>query len=315
MLENLIFSINTALPIFLVMLIGWGLKYKRIINDSFIQTANTLVFYVALPIKLFYDVSQSTLFEAFDIRLILFLTGAMTGGAAVAWIIGKKIVKDPAQLGAFVHGAFRGNFLYIGFSLMENITGSIGTKTPIAVAFMVPLINTLAVIILIAARTEGSRRGYIRNTVAAIMRNPLILAIGAGVMVSFLPWKTPVAITRTMSYISSLTTPLALIAIGASFVLKESIRNLKPALFASGIKLILLPLVTVWLAMLAGFSGEDIILVYILFGVPTATTSYIMTSAMQGDRELAANIIMITTALSVFTMTAFVFVFKTMGII
>ncbi|MDW7670118.1 MAG: AEC family transporter [Bacillota bacterium] len=315
MLENLIFSINTALPIFLVMLIGWGLKYKRIINDSFIQTANTLVFYVALPIKLFYDVSQSTLIEAFDIRLILFLTGAMTGGAAIAWIIGKKIVQDPAQLGAFVHGAFRGNFLYIGFSLMENITGSIGTKTPIAVAFMVPLFNILAVVILTAARTEDRRRGYVRKAATAIIRNPLILAIMAGAVVSFLPLEIPLVMTRAMSHISSLTTPLALIAIGASFVLKESIRNLKPVLFASGIKLILLPLATVWLALLAGFSGEDIILVYILFGVPTSTASYIMTAAMQGDGELAANIIMITTALSVFTMTAFVFAFKTMGII
>jgi predicted permease len=315
MLENLIFSINTALPIFLVMLIGWGLKYKRIINDSFIQTANTLVFFVALPIKLFYDVSQSTLVEAFDIRLILFLAGAMTGGAAVAWIIGKKIVQDPAQLGAFVHGAFRGNFLYIGFSLMENITGSIGTKTPIAVAFMVPLFNILAVVILTAARTEDRRRGYVRKAATAIIRNPLILAIMAGALVSFLPLEIPLVMTRAMSHISSLTTPLALIAIGASFVLKESIRCLKPVLFASGIKLVLLPLVTVWLALLAGFSGEDIILVYILFGVPTSTASYIMTAAMQGDRELAANIIMITTALSVVTMTAFVFAFKTIGII
>lgn len=318
MLDNLIFSVNTALPIFLVMLMGWALKRKKVLHDTFIQTANTLVFYVALPIKLFQDVAGTTFTEAFDTGLVLFLVVATIVSIPVIWLIGRLIIRDPQKLGAFVHGGFRGNFLYIGFSLMENITGSIGPKAPIAIAFIIPLYNALAVIILAisnAGSGGGSRRHQVRHLMAGILRNPLIMAIGAGFIASALALPLPLAATRTMNYLNALTSPLALIAIGASFQISAALKNLQPALVASGVKLVLLPLVTVSLAIMLGYTGKDVILVYILFGVPTATTSYIMTAAMGGDQELASSIIMMTTVLSVLTMTAFVFAFRSLGII
>ncbi|SMP61957.1 AEC family transporter [Anoxynatronum buryatiense] len=318
MLDNLIFSINTALPIFLVMLMGWGLKRKQILNDTFIQTANTLVFYVALPIKLFQDVAGTTFTEAFDTGLVLFLVLATIISIPCIWLIGRFIIREPQKLGAFVHGGFRGNFLYIGFSLLENITGSIGPKAPIAIAFIIPLYNALAVMILAlanAGQDKGNRRHQVRHLVAGILRNPLIIAIGAGFVASALSLPLPLVATRTMNYFNALTSPLALIAIGASFQMGAALKNLQPALVASGVKLVLLPLVTVSLAVMLGYTGSDVILVYILFGVPTATTSYIMTAAMGGDKELASSIIMMTTALSVLTMTAFVFAFRSFGII
>lgn len=315
MADNLIFSINTALPIFLVLLIGWALKTNKIIDDSFTQTANTLVFYIALPIKLFYDVSRTAFSETFDTALILFLIVITLGSVVISWVIGRICIKDPAQFGAFVHGCFRGNFLYIGFSLMENITGGIGPKAPIAAAFVIPMYNILAVVILTYAGPSTNPQKRVSNTLKSIFRNPLILAIGAGVAASLLSLEMPLFATRTMSYFSALTTPLALIAIGASFTFRESLHSVKPALLASGVKLILLPFFAVSLAWLAGFRGHDVVLVYILVGVPTATTSYIMTAAMKGDKDLASSIIMISTAFSVVTMTAFVFAFKSFGII
>jgi hypothetical protein len=64
-----------------------------------------------------------------------------------------------------------------------------------------------------------------------------------------------------------------------------------------------------------GFGNSDILLLFVLFGVPTATTSYIMAAMMGGDDILASNIVMLTTLISVFSMTAFIFVFKSTGMI
>lgn len=315
MINNLVFSMNTALPIFLVMLVGFGLKKGGIIDESFVKTANIFVFYVALPIKLFYDVSQTNFLEAFDGRLLSFLIAATLGGIVISWLMGKTVTKNPAQLGAFIHGCYRGNFIYIGFSLMENITGSLHPKVPIVAAVMVPLYNILGVMILSYTATAPNAVDRIRKTVVSIFRNPMVLSIGAGILASLVSLPIPLFLARTMGYFSALTTPLALVAIGASFVLGKSMTSLKPSLTASLMKLIILPMAAVMAAIYWGFQGDDLLLVYVLFGVPTATTSYIMTVALKGDSEMAANIIMITTALSVITMTIYVFVFKSMGII
>ncbi|MBN2221013.1 MAG: AEC family transporter, partial [Vallitaleaceae bacterium] len=106
-----------------------------------------------------------------------------------------------------------------------------------------------------------------------------------------------------------------LITIGASFSFGRLAKDIKPALLASFLKLILIPFLAVVLAMSLGFSNEDILIIYILFGVPSATVSYIMTAAMNGDKELASNIIMMTTLLANFSLTGFIFAFRTLGIV
>ncbi len=104
---------------------------------------------------------------------------------------------------------------------------------------------------------------------------------------------------RTIEYFASIATPLALIVIGASFNFRHTIENLPPALIASTIKLIVLPLISVVSAVAIGYTGEDVLLIYVLTGVPTATVSFIMAASMDADQDLASNIIMISTLLSV----------------
>lgn len=315
MLENFIFSVNSALPIFFVMLAGYLLRKKGLIDGGFVKQANTLVFYVALPVKLFSDVFHTSFDEYFDMRFLLFIVLGTVLSAFGAWVIARVFVKDPLKTGAFVQGAFRGNFLYIGLSLMENITGSIGVKAPLAIAFIIPLYNILAVIILSLTNTSRKSKVNIRSILKNIASNPMIIAVVLGIIASKIGFIIPVVAERTMGYFVVLATPLALITIGASFKLENSAKNMKATLLASFLKLIIIPTVAVFGAVAMGFNNQDILLVFVLFGVPTATVSYVMTVAMNGDQDLASNIIMMTTLLSNFTLTLFIFLFKTLGYI
>ena len=315
MTENLFFSLGTALPIFLMMTAGWGLKQTGMIDDSFTAKANNLIFYVALPIKLFSDVSHTSFLEAFDATFILFLIGIMVMGFALSVLVGKLVINNTAQLGAFVQGSFRGNFLYIGYSLMENITGTIGPKVPMVAAFVVPAYNILSVLALSLSGSEMNPQNRWRNIWLGILRNPIILGITAGALFSLLPVEMPLFVDRTMGYFSALTMPMALLMIGASFRVTNAMKALPLALLSTSIKLVIFPMAAVLLALSVGYRGEEVVLTFVLYGVPTATTSYIMAVAMKNDHELTASIIMITTALSIITMTAFIFAFRTTGII
>jgi predicted permease len=315
MIDNFIFSLSSALPIFLVMAIGYGLKMKGIITDEFVKKANAIVFYVALPVKLFSDVFYSPLDAFADYRFIAFVVVGTLITIVVAWGVGYLAIKDRRQLGAFVQGAYRGNFLYIGLSLMENVMGRIGAKAPLAIALIVPLYNVSAVVIL--SVLSGSRETKIdyKGILKGILTNPMIIAVVLGMLGSTLNVELPIILERTVGYFEVLATPLALLTIGGSFKLGKLSKNLGPALIASFLKLILFPAIAVYTAVKMGFSSEDTMLLYIVFGVPTATISYVMTVVMKGDSDLASNIIMTTTLLANLSMTLFVFVMKSLGII
>ena len=53
MLENLLFSLNSTLPLFFLMLLGYVLHRTGFLSDAFVAGANKFVFYAALPVQLF----------------------------------------------------------------------------------------------------------------------------------------------------------------------------------------------------------------------------------------------------------------------
>ncbi|MBE0450816.1 MAG: AEC family transporter [Clostridia bacterium] len=313
MIDNFLFSLSSALPIFFVMIIGYYLKRRTIITEEFVKAANLFVFNVALPVKIFSDVYRSSFDEYFDIGFVLFIIVGIVVSVIISWITGAFLVKDKSKLGAFIQGSFRGNFLYIGLSLMENVTGSIGLKAPLVIALIIPLYNILAIVVLSFLEVGRKSGVEFKDIVKNIIGNPMIIAVALGMVVSQFDLHLPLIMTRTMSYFEVVATPLALIAIGASFKFGNMRGNLKTALLASSLKLIVLPSVAVIAAIALGFGNEDIFLIYILFGVPTATISYVVTVVMKGDHDLASNIIMVSTLLSNISMTLYVFIFKTLG--
>ena len=313
MIDNFLFSLSSALPIFFVMIIGYYLKRRAIINDQFVKAANMLVFNVALPVKIFSDVYSTSFEEYFDIRFVMFIIIGTIVSVMISWVTGALLIKDRNKLGAFIQGSFRGNFLYIGLSLMENVTGSIGLKAPLVIALIIPLYNILAIVVLSFLEVDRKSGVELGGIVKNITRNPMIIAVAMGMLVSSFGLDLPLIMTRTMSYFEVVATPLALIAIGASFKFGNMKGNLRTALLASSLKLVVLPAVAVISAIAMGFGNEDVFLIYILFGVPTATISYVVTVVMKGDHDLASNIIMVSTLLSNVSMTLYVFIFKTMG--
>ena len=68
LLENLLFSLNMSLPLFIVMGLGCILTHKGFFTENYIAHTTNLVYYVLLPGKMFLDIATSDLSTAFDIR-------------------------------------------------------------------------------------------------------------------------------------------------------------------------------------------------------------------------------------------------------
>ncbi len=315
MLDNFIFSLSVALPIFLIMLSGFILKKKNIIKQDFINAANFIVFYIALPLKLFNSVSQSSVADNFDLRFITFAIIGTILSVIIIYFYSKFIIKEETKVGAFIHGTFRGNFVYVGFSLIENVTGAIGPLASLVVAFVVPVYNVLAVLILVLTNPDNKAKNQFKNALKNIITNPFIIAIAFGIIASLINFRFPPLLQNTANYFDVLATPLALLTIGATFRVDKLFVDIKPAAAATFFKLIVNPALAVMAAFAFGLGNQEIFLIYVLFGVPTSISSAIITAAMGGDENLAASIVMMTTLGSVLSLTLFVFIFRAMGIV
>ncbi|MBO5069678.1 MAG: AEC family transporter [Roseburia sp.] len=316
-MENFIYSINVTLPIFLVMVIGYILKQIGMLNDDFVTVANRFNFKVTLPFMLFRDISGVDIRAVFDLKYVLFCALVSTACFWLIWGGTKLFLKDKSMRGAFVQASFRSSAAVMGLAFIENIYGS-SAMGPLMIVGAVPLYNIFSVIVLTfegAHAGEENKSEKIKLACINIIKNPIILGILAGLLVALLGIDFPVIVDKTVNSVAQMATPLALITIGAGFEGRKAVAKMKPTIAASMIKLVIQPLIFLPLAVWMGFNGEKIIGILIMLAAPTTPSCYIMAKNMDNDGVLTASVVVMTTLLSAFTLTGWIFVLKTVGLI
>ncbi|MBR1736138.1 MAG: AEC family transporter [Firmicutes bacterium] len=319
MFNSFLFSLNSVLPIFIVIAFGYFLKSKNYLDDDTVTKINKISFKFCISTLLFNDVYTADMKSVFDVRLVMYAFISTLVIFFVLWGISALFIKEKKALGAFVQGCFRGNYAVIGIPLITSILGQgAASKAASVTIFVIPLYNILAVIILtVTSQEKTNNKGSAVTVAKNIAKNPLIIGILLGFILSFFEIRLPEFAESSIGYIAKLAAPLALIAIGGRIDMKKMKDSFLLAATACFVKLVLIPCVFLMIAYYAlGITQSDnMIVLYVLYACPSAINSAIMAEAMGSDGKLAANIVLLTTLLSVFTFTAGVTLFRMLGIV
>lgn len=312
-MDNLILSLNIVMPLFICMAVGYFLRQIKMVDEKILNAINKLCFKVFLPLYLMENVYTTDLQAAFDPWLILFSLGGLLVIFLLLVLIIPRIEKDNTRRGVVVQGIFRSNFALFGLPLAISLCGegNIG-PTSLLIGILVPLYNVLAVIAL-----EGFRGGKpnVKKMVKGIVTNPLILATLLGVVLNLLHIDLPYILDKSVSDLGKIATPLSLVALGGTFTFEKVRKYLKQLTIVVTGKLIIIPVIMMSLAVLLGFRKEDLVPIMIMFAAPTAVSSFPMAQQMDGDAELAAQIIVFTSAIAIFTIFVWIFLLKQFGFI
>jgi len=314
-MQPFIETVTIVLPIFLVIALGTLLKQLKLFDESFLQQTNRLVYVVFLPLLLFYKIGTADFSSNFNVSLVIGSALAIAMGFALSWFYtGKR--RDPAAIrGSFCQGSFRGNLAYIGLAICLNAYGEEGlTKAGILMGFLVPVLNLFAILALLLPHQEEAK-GKTAHLMAQTLLNPLIIASFLGIIWSFFKLPLPLIVARSFEITTGLALPLALLAIGGGFSFVRLKGDLKLAISASTIKLLLLPLLAFLLLTSLGVAGEDLGIGILIAATPAATATYIMAQQMKGDAELAGSIVMFSTLASAFSYTIILLLFKSTGLL
>lgn len=317
-MENLIYSLNATVPVFLVIVLGYILKHIGMLNEEFVRVANKFNFTVTLPALLFRDISSANIREMFDGKYVLFCAVVTTISFAGVWVSAKLCLKDKTMVGAFVQASFRSSAAVLGIAFIQNMYGNSG-MAPLMIIGTVPLYNIYSVIVLTfeAAETENAetRRdtSKIRAAALNILKNPIILAIAAGLLVSLAGIEFGTIVDKTVANLASMASPLALIAIGAGFEGRKALAKIRPTIAASFLKLVGFAAVFLPIAAALGFREEKLMALIVMLASPTTPSCYIMAKNMNNDGTLTSSIVVLTTLLSAFTLTAWIYIMKSIG--
>lgn len=286
-MDQLLFSLNATIPVFLTMVIGYLLKVFHIVDEPFIKTLNSFNFKITLPVLLFKDIAGSDFYSVWDTRYVLYCFAVTFLCIAAIWIIAGIFYRDKAHLGELVQASYRSSAAVLGIAFIQNIYGNSG-MAPLMIIGTVPLYNIAAVLILSftgpkASETEtasglGSRldKAALKKSVKGVLTNPIIIGIFLGMAASLCRISFPVMISKTINNVASLASPLALIGLGAGFEGRKALKQLKPTAVASLIKLVVLPALFLPLAIKLGFTTEKLVGILVMLGSPTTPSCYIM---------------------------------------
>ncbi len=309
--QSLLFTLETTLPIFILVLLGLLLRRRNVIDDAFIATSSKLVFNITLPVLMFMAVARSDSGAGQHLPLIGFVLSAALLGALLSALWAGALMLSVPQRGAFIQASFRSNLGIIGLALCINAYGEEGgVLGALLLAVITPVYNLLAVFFL-------TRQQQVRwlAQLRLILSNPLIIAIVLAVPFSALQWPLPEVALRVGNSLAAMTLPLALIGVGGSLSFAALRRGSAVVLHIVTLKLLVVPVIIAVAAWMCGFRGVELGVICLMFASPTAAAAFVMARSMGADAELTANAIALTTIGSVLTVSGFVYVLSLLPLV
>lgn len=316
-LKNLIFSLNATVPVFLMMVFGWFVHKIKLLDDNATAQINKFVFRALLPALLFMDLSTADFRAVWDGKFVAFCMCATLLSIGIA-VLYSLLFKDRAERGEIIQASYRSSAAVLGIAFVNNIYGH-STMAALMIVGTVPLYNVAAVTTLALTspdkdRSKGKKALFI-STAKSILTNPIILGIAVGMIWSLIGIPQPFILSKSVSYLGNMATPLSLIALGASFKFGEARDKLAPVLGTAFIKLIVFCCIFLPIAVKLGFRGEKLIAILVMLGSATTGSCFVMAKNLGHRGVITAFAVMLTTLLSAFTLTGWLFVLRTLGYI
>ena len=315
-LDDLRFSLNATVPVFMMMIFGWFCKRIGLLDDHTPAVLNKFVFRTTLPALLFADLSNADFSSVWDGKFVLFciIVTLLSVGAAVLYSL---LHKDKAERGEIIQASYRSSAAVLGIAFVNNIYGQ-ATMAALMIIGTVPLYNIVAVTTLSLTSPDKSgkgRKSLLTDTLKGIATNPIILGIIIGMAWSLAGIHQPVILSKSVSYLANMATPLSLIALGASFRFGEAKEKLGVTAGIAFIKLVLFCAVFLPLAIHLGFRDEKLIAILVMLGSATTGSCFVMAKNFGHSGTITAFAVMLTTLCSSVTLTGWLFLLKTLSYI
>lgn len=290
--------LSITAPIYILIALGYVAARAQVLAPVELRGMGIFVLNFALPALLFQALSRHPAAQVFDPKYLLaYGLGSLivfAGGLALAKWRGQTLTASAVN----ALGMTMSNAGFVGYPLMVTV---IGERAALFMAQHMLIENLLILpLFLVLVESAGSRGKPLGETVRGIvwglLKNPMILAIAAGLAVSVGQWRVPMVVDKTTAMLAAASAPIALFIMGGRlFGLKLAGSRVDIAHITLG-KLLFHPLLVVALLYGLGADGQTLFIAAMFASVPMASVYPIIGQAYGHERRTAAAMLIVTLA-------------------
>ncbi|WP_297118829.1 AEC family transporter [Thalassospira sp.] len=292
---------SALLPTFALIVLGYILRERKFLPDSFWPGAEKLTYFVTFPALLFSNTAKADLGS-----LPLFgIATAMLGTIAICTILilaARPVLRvSGPTFSSLVQGAIRPN-TYIGLAVAAALLGTHGlTVTALCVALVVPTVNVISVLAC-AHLGDNDRNPGILSLLRDVAKNPLLMACVLGSVFNVLGIGLPPIVGPFLEVLGRAALPVGLLAVGAGLDLGAARRAGFPVGISTVGKLMLSPAIAAGLCLALGLPATELAAVVLYAALPCSASAYVLARLMGGDAQMMASIITVHTLAAIATM-------------
>ena len=303
-LNMLLEVLQITAPIFVVIALGYFIRFKGIIKEDAVTVLNKLAYNIALPTLFFLSITRYRLGEIFSVGIIKVIYSTYAVFILLVFLLSFTFKVNEKTRGALVVASFRCNMAFIAFPIIISAYGGLAmAKASLIVAFLVPA-NIILTIIIFKLSSRGSEGSRIKKLFTGLITDPLIIAVVLAILFSYFEVGLPAPVTGVLDILSGMAVAIALRSIGASFKFMHLRNNIKLLSYISFNKLILLPVIAfIFSTYIFKVSSFDRNIICILFSTPLAVAAFIMAKEHKSDANLLSSALIMTTMVSAITIS------------
>ena len=312
-MDSFLIAVRVVVPMAILMAVGALMRLIRVTDRPTMKKIDTMIFKIFMPLLVFYNIYKTDFSRLEGAGYIIYGTAGLVILFLVALFVVPKVIRRPDSAASMGQALLRGNYVLFGAAVAESIygAGNIG-EVMLLSAVAVPCFNAMSAVILEVGR---SGKTNLSKLLIAIIKNPMVSGAVLALAINFAGVKIPVLLEDVVADLSGLTTPMSFLSLGVSLDLKSMAGNRKILLGGVFTRLIVIPVIFMAGAVALGFRGVPMCALLILFGAPTAVSSYPMAVAMEADSELAGQMVISTTLCSLATIFIWVMALSGAGLL
>ncbi len=207
-----------SLPLFLIIFAGWLFRKLKLADNSWVHILNIFAYYVSLPALVIVSLWNLNLTDTNLHRHFVFgLITLFVFSLIVFFVLSIAKIKNSLKSALFL-AAITGNTIYMGFPLVEFGFGKNHLPTAAIIGnlyLVIPILTSIFVIYY----WHDKHQNNIQNEVFEFAKNPLVISIAIGAVLSFVKTDTQLeqAFQKTLNMLGQTASPLALFLLGSFY--------------------------------------------------------------------------------------------------
>lgn len=314
---NMLTILNVTAPIFLLILVGFVIVKSGIMPREALPGMSRYVLFLALPLLVFQKISQMDIRRIVDADYMLVYGIGCLAAFALVYGVSRYLQQDSVSFAGLksLGGSFP-NSAFIGFPILLQYFDSPPTQA-FVMTMLVENILLFPVAFALMETTEdrsADMKQLVVTVTARVLKNPIIIAVCAGVAASLTGLTPPQFVDHGMSLLASSAAPVALVIIGGSLAGVTFSVKLRDVLLISGVKLVFQPLLMLLLVLFLVPDLDPVLKqAAVIFAAAPMMSMFPIIGGQYGHQSWCSGVLLMTTVMAFFSVTLMMSLLQFLG--